>query len=264
MGYGIMHGRSCAGVDAGGSSARRVDRRASESDLRARTRCGRVCLVGVEQAIGRGAQSPSDAQHALGHDSRLRKTAGEVAEEATGGENRPSRQSATRAGSDRSAGNAQAAVLSRLRRSLEADRRHPHALYRRHPGNSTGSDRAHDPQRLVLEVPETRRAESARRLAECDAGQSRPGAFGLAALCVGQHAFSDRGSFQLSPATEGHARRSGADVVSIAGDPLRLVRRDSTGSVELGGAARRRNRLARGRQNTLAVVLHNAEFDLLT
>ena len=64
----------------------------------------------------------------------------------------------------------------------------------------------------MLEVPETRRAEGTRRLAEIDAGQSRVGAFGLAALCVGQHAVSDRGSFQPSPATEGsfdnnHAER---------------------------------------------------------
>ena len=109
VGHGIIHG-SRAGLDAGGSSARRVERRSGGSDLRARTRCGHLCLVGVEQATGRGTRSPSDAQHALGHDSRLRKAAGEVAKEAAGGENGPSRQSATCAGSHRSARNARAAV----------------------------------------------------------------------------------------------------------------------------------------------------------
>ena len=181
IGYGIMHG-SNAGLDAGGSSARRVERRSGESDLRVRTRCGRVRLAGVEKTTGRGARAASNAQHALGHDSRLRKAACEVAEEETGSERRPPRQSAARAGSHRSARNAQVALLPRLRRTLETDRRHAHALCRRDPASRAGSDRAYHSPRLVREVQKASRAKSARRLAEPGAGQSCVGAFGVAAL----------------------------------------------------------------------------------
>ena len=62
-----------------------------------------------------------------------------------------------------------------------------------------------------------------------------------------------------------HARRPGADVVSAAGDSLRLVRADSAAKpCDSAVLARRRKRLAGRRQNALAVVLHDARLDLST
>ena len=194
-----------------------------------------------DQATGRGRRAANDTQHAFGHDSSVRKAAGEIPNEATGCEARPPGQPTSRARANRPAGNTQIAELPGLRRTIEADRRHADPLCRRHSAGRAGSDRAHDPQRLVPELPETCRAEGARCFARRDVGQPRVGAFGLAALRLGQHALANRPGVQLPSATEDHARRFGADVVSIAGDALRLVRRNSTASPEIGRAARRRN-----------------------
>ena len=94
-------------------------------------------------------------------------------------------------------------------------------------------------------------------------GQSRAGSFGLAALQLGQHAFANRRGLQLSSAIEAYVRRAGANVVSIAGDSLCLVRADSAASSAFGRDARRRKRLAGRRQNALALVFHDARFDIL-
>ena len=127
----------------------------------------------------------------------------------------------------------------RLRWSSATLRGNPYPLYRRHSAHSAGSDRAYDPPRLVPQVPETGRADGSRRPAWLDAGQPCAGAVGLAALRPGQYALADRGGLQLPLADEDHFRRAGADVVSLAGDPLRLVRADSATSLALGGAASR-------------------------
>ena len=91
------------------------------------------------------------------------------------------------------------------------------------------------------ELQEEGRAARRRRVAGKHAGQPRVGAQRVAALRPRQHARPDRGSLQLSSANEDQSRRPGRYVVSVAGDSVRVVRRNSTASARIGRVARRRD-----------------------
>jgi len=213
--------------------------------------------VGNGQAIGRGAESGigGDALHALGHDPGLRKTGHFFAEQAAWPQKRASGQRSEAAGADRPLRGTSTSLLSALPGTFEAAWRDPYTVrrgYSRRP--PLAGDGTHDPPRLVPAMQEARRAAGARRPAERPLGQSRRGAFGLDALRTGDDLAADRGRFQSSLANEDQQRGLVADVASSAGDALFLVRTDSTRGVGVGRAARRRDGLARGGQNPLAVV----------
>ena len=80
--------------------------------------------------------------------------------------------------------------------------------------------------------------------AACSTGQLCPGVVCVAPLFAETHFVANRRSVQLSLAAENLWRRPGTHVISTAGDPVSLVRADTTRSVAFGGIARRRDRLA--------------------
>ena len=178
LGYGNLLGTVGQSV-ARGVGQWLAQRGTGSGDLSPGIGSGRLCAAGAGQATGRGTRAANDAQHALGHDSRVREAAGEASKEAAGRQARPPGQPTSRTRANRPAGNTQIAELPGLRRTIETDRRHADPLCRRHSASRAGSDRAHDPQRLVSELPETCRAEGARRFARRDVGQPCVGAFGL-------------------------------------------------------------------------------------
>src|SRR3990172_5796268 len=170
------------------------------------------------------------------------------------------------AGARRSLRNALARRLPRLWRAGPRVPRTPaEAVHRRHPGRPAGgSHRAHDCRLLVRSVQKRSRADGARRLAALAAGPSRGGALGLAALWFGEHALANSRRVQSSLAVDRDDGRSVRHVEPLAGNPLPLVRADSTRGARLRRAAWRRNELAGAGKNVVAVVVCQPRTHLLS
>src|SRR3989304_8711550 len=241
--------------------------RAGGSDLRTGEGSGNFCDFGIGQTIGRGVESGGfgNAFDAFGNDPDLRKTNCFFAEQAARPQKRASGQWPEAAGADRPLRGTSTSLVSALSGPFEAAWRDLYAVCRGYSRRSPLSgDRTYDPSRLVPAVQEARRAAGARRPAERPLGQSYRGAFGLDALRSGDDHATNRGRLQLSPATEAQQRGPDADVGSSAGGAFPLVRADSARGALFGRSARRRDRLARGGQNPLAVVLQPSAVDILS
>ena len=244
-----------------------LDGRGSSGDLRTGQRGRHFRAAGIGRAVAaisgpmRVGQFAGDA---LGDDAPASKAEHAETPEKTGA------KAGTRGGSSAAAGRnsrtqgAPRSLLSALPGPVDALRADSHPLYGRHSrGHRAGGDRTCDPSRLVSALQEVDRAASARRLARQSNRQSRGGTLRLVALWTGADARPHRGGVQLPLALSAHARRARAAVVSVANDPLPLVRADSPRGARLGCSQRRRNGLACQWQGTLAVVLHRAAADVL-
>src|SRR3972149_702907 len=234
-----------------------ADRRAGQGYLSPRRGgCG-FCFAATVQDHRRDAEAIAGrfASETFGDDAGLREAGGKKACQAAGTQKRTSRQSATAAGADRSARGASAEALSALRHSGQKMQSYPHAVHRGHSrGPQSGGDGTHYPPRLVPEVQKGRGTGGDRRFAELRVGQPRAGADCLAALCLGQHSFADHRSLQFPFAHQIDCRWTGRSVASFGGDSRTLVRTDTARGERICGVARRRNQLAGGRENALAVV----------
>src|SRR2546426_4620428 len=247
------------------------DRRTGGADLQRRQGSGHFCVASVRQDAGRATTYlPSDtipsSLHSFGDDPALSKTVGTSTLQEAWSQARTCWRTTSAARADRSPGGAPRRGLSILQRASASLQRNSHTICRRYSVAGTASspgDGTHNPPRLVPELPETGRTESHQRTAGGDTRQPRAGAGRMAALRLGQYALPDRRSVQFPSATESLCGRSGADVLPLAGNSLRLVRADSAASADFGRVARRRKRLASEWQNTLAVVLCDARSDVL-
>ena len=226
----------------------RPDAGAGRGDLCRGRAGGGVCHSGIVSTIGRGrseAQPLDDAQQTFGHGAGLREAARKGSpQETPGGKERSSRQSPQTTPANRQAGRASSRGLSRLSRPAPALCRDADPDHRRDSRNRAGGHRAYNSSRLVPFLQKESRAGSARCPAGIDLGQQSAGAFGLAALLLGQHALADCQSLWFSPAVSPQPRRADCDVATAAGDSFRLVPRNSKSGPRFGRAARRRNRLA--------------------
>jgi len=79
----------------------------------------------------------------------------------------------------------------------------------------------------------------------------------------GKHPLADCRGLQRPPADETHRGRPDPTLTTLAGGPVPLVRTDSPGSPGIGRAARRRNVVASGRHDPLAVGLRQRRSDVL-
>ncbi len=130
-------------------------------------------------------------------------------------------------------------------------------------GHSCRNHAAHDPSRLVPDLSPACGSGRARRAAGQRGRQSHVGAFGLVALWIGAHDAADCGGVELSPGIGAVAWRPDEDVAAAERDSASLIRTNSRAGVAVGRVARRRNWLARKRQDTLAVGLRHRRRDLL-
>ena len=100
VGYGNVHGIVGQG-DARRAGHWLAQRGTSPGDLSPGAGSGDLCALGIDQATGRGTRATDDTQHALGHDSGVRKAAREVAKEAAGRKERPHGQPTSRTRANR-------------------------------------------------------------------------------------------------------------------------------------------------------------------
>src|SRR6266705_1726161 len=264
---GCLHARD-TGCQNSGTAA---DRRTGGADLQRRQRSGHFCVAAARQDACRAATNlPPDAVagsfHSFGDDSAIPETVGTSAPQEAWSQGGTCWRTTSASRADRSSRGTPRRGLSVLQRELASLQRDSHPICRRHPVAGTASAPGygtHNPPRLVPKLPETSRTESPERSAGRDTGQPRACAGRMAALRLGQYALPNHRSVQFPSATENLCGRSGADVLPLAGNSLRLVRANSAASAELGRVARRRKRLACEWQNTLAVVLCDARSDVL-
>src|SRR3972149_1447188 len=192
---------------------------------------------------------------AVGHEGGVHQAAQFVSKEAPRSQGRSFRSPAEAPRSNRSTAGASAVLLSPLPRGGPALPANPPPLYRGHPRtHSTGGDRTHHPSRLVSAMQEARGAGGSRCPARCDAGPSRAGVVGLVALRAGPHDVANRRGVRSSLADAADFGGVFADGAAAGRVAARLVRADSRGGAEVGGPARRRDRLAGERKNALAGV----------
>jgi hypothetical protein len=211
---GACDGRQDVLEDQAADVGAEPDRGTGAGDLSPRRGSHRVCLAGIGEALGgcRAILDGSHTRYALGHDPDFPETHGE-ARKTSGTQARSRRRSPRRASESDGVQGASRERVPRLRwiaRALPPDAPATDSRYSR--GHSCRNHAAHDPSRLVPDLPPA----CGRRRGRCAAGQrgwqSHVGAFGLVALRIGAHDAADRGRAELSLGIESVARRPDEDV----------------------------------------------------
>src|SRR5262245_13973771 len=251
--------------DSGDYSGSEPYRRGGPSHLRAGPRGGGVCFDANGQVVGRAAaQAWRFSFHALRHEAGLSEGTYAAAPQKAGRQKGTQWESSAPTTGHPSAGGVAPGTLPCLPGPGDTVPTNADADHRRHSReHRPRRDPIHDSPRLVPPVPPTGRTQSRRRLARRPDRQPCPGVVCLAALRTGRDHRANSVGVQFPPALQADGGWLGTDVVSLARNPLRLVRGDQGPSPASEGSVRRRNRLARQGQDLVAVVLHYRRPDLL-
>lgn len=203
MGHGDMQ-VGFAWESAGGSSRRRIERRAGADHLRAGAGGGGLCPPGIGQATDRAAGSRGgtiapDTVHAFGHEAALPETVWKTPQAAARSQAGPSWIATTTSPTHRPSQGASGRAVPPVWRSFAVLRPDTHPLYRRHSADPAGGDRAYDPPRLVSHVPKALRADGSRGPVGRDPGQPRAWCSRLG--CTTAWAIRSRRSWRSSTST---------------------------------------------------------------